>query len=121
MNYDTLFVNPNGRTSRAQYVPAMATVLAVTAFYAFVVTGRMAQFCLVVLLYPVCVLLARRLRDMGLPAWLPLIPAALLLAAYAIQLGYLSLGDAINGILPWVAFATGAAFLAWGSSGRSES
>jgi len=114
MNFDALFVNPNGRTSRAQFVPAMITVLSVIAFYAFVVTGRTSQFCMLVLLYPAFVLLARRLRDMGYSAWLLLAPLALLLVSFAIQLGYFSLGDAIDGALPWVALAVSAAFALWG-------
>jgi uncharacterized membrane protein YhaH (DUF805 family) len=120
MNFDTLFVNPNGRTPRAQFVPAMVTVLAVTAFYAFVVTGRMAQFCMVVLLYPAFVLLARRLRDMGRTVWLLLAPLALMLATYLIQLGYFSLGDAIDGMLPWVALLVSAAFVLWGSLSHGQ-
>jgi len=114
MNFDALFVNPNGRTSRAQFVPAMITVLSVIAFYAFVVTGRTSQFCMLVLLYPAFVLLAKRLRDMGQSAWLLLAPLALLLVSFAIQLGYFSLGDAIDGALPWVALAVSAAFALWG-------
>lgn len=114
MNFETLFVNPNGRTPRAQFVPAMITVLAVTAFYAFIVTGRTALFCMVVLLYPVFVLLARRLHDMGFSAWLLVAPLALMLASYAIQLGYFSLGNEIDGALPWGASAFSAAFVLWG-------
>ena len=114
MNFDALFVNPNGRTSRAQFVPALITVLAVIAFYSFVVTGRTSQFCILVLLYPAFVLLAKRLRDMGQSAWLLLAPLALMLATFGIQLGYFSLGDAIDGALPWVALAVSAAFALWG-------
>lgn len=120
MNFETLFVNPNGRTVRAHYVPAMITVLAVTAFYAFVVTGRTAQFCNLVLLYPTFVLLARRLQDMGYSAWLVLAPLVLMLATYAIQLGYISLGAAIDGALPWAAYAVTAAFLLWGCLDREQ-
>lgn len=120
MNYETLFVNPNGRTARAAFMPAMITVLAVTGFYAFVVTGRTAQFCMLVLLYPACVLLARRLRDMGYSAWFVLAPLALMLATYLIQLDYFSLGDAIDGTLPWFAYAVSAAFLLWGCLGRGQ-
>jgi len=121
MNYDTLFVNPNGRTSRALYVPALITVLAVTAFYEFVVTGRTAQFCMLVLLYPTFVLLARRLHDMGYTAWLVVCPLVLMLTTYAIQLGYFSLGDAIDGVLPWIALAVTALFMLWGCVSQSKS
>ena len=120
MNYETLFVNLNGRTSRAQFMPAMATVIAVMAFYAFVVSGRTAQFCMVVLLYPAFVLLARRLRDMGYTAWLVLAPLVLVLAAYAIQLGYFSMGDAIDAALPWAALVFSTALILWACLSRAK-
>ena len=120
MNYEALYVNPNGRTSRSQFVPAMITVLAVTAFYAFIVTGRTAQFCNLVLLYPTFILLTRRLQDMGHSAWLVLTPLVLMLATYAIQLGYFNLGDALDGVLPWAAYAVSAAFILWGCLGRGQ-
>ena len=52
MNFESLFVNPNGRTSRGQFVPALITLLAVVVFYQFLVTGRTAQWCLLVLVFP---------------------------------------------------------------------
>lgn len=119
-NYEALYVNPNGRTPRSLFIPAMITVLAVIAFYAFVVTGRTAQFCMLVLLYPTFVLLARRLQDMGYSAGLVLAPLVLMLVTYAIQLGYFSLGDAIDGALPWVAYAVTAAFLLWGCLNQGQ-
>jgi uncharacterized membrane protein YhaH (DUF805 family) len=114
MNYDALFVNPNGRTSRAQFVPALLTVLASIAFFAYLVTGRTAQFCMLVLLYPACVLLARRVRDMGYPAWLVLVPLGLMLASFGIQLGYVTLSGTLDAALPWVALAVSGAFALWG-------
>jgi hypothetical protein len=65
MVFDSLFGNPGGRTSRGEYAAALATLLAVAAFYAFVVTGRTAQWCMLVLLFPAVILHVRRLRDMG--------------------------------------------------------
>ncbi|MDT8397875.1 MAG: DUF805 domain-containing protein [Pseudomonadales bacterium] len=114
MSYDALFVNPTGRTSRAQFVPALITLLAVLAFYAFLVTGRTGQFCLLVLMYPAFVLLARRVRDMGYSAWLVLVPLVLMLATFAIQLGYLDLSDTLDGALLWIALTVSAAFALWG-------
>lgn len=120
MNYDALFVNPNGRTSRAQYVPALVTVLAAIAFFGYLVTGRTAQFCMLVLLYPAFVLLSRRLQDMGYSTWLVLLPLVPMLASFAIQLGYLGLGDTIDVALQWVALVVAGAFALWGclSQGR---
>jgi uncharacterized membrane protein YhaH (DUF805 family) len=114
MNFETLFVNPNGRTARAAFVPALLTVLAAIAFFAFVVPGRTSQFCMLMLLYPASVLLARRLRDMGYSAWLLLAPLVLMLVTFGTQLGYVSLGAAIDGTLPWIALAVAGAFLFWG-------
>lgn len=114
MNYEALFVNPNGRTSRAQYVPAMITVLAAIAFFAYLVTGRTAQFCMLVLLYPAFVLLGRRLKDKGYPLWLLLVPLVPMLASFAIQLGYLSLGKTVDSILPMTALVISALFVLWG-------
>jgi uncharacterized membrane protein YhaH (DUF805 family) len=113
MNFETLFVNPNGRTVRTEYVPALLTVLATIAFFTFVVPGRTSQFCMLVLLYPVTVLLARRLRDMGYSVWLLLVPLALMLVAFGIWLGYVSLGEAVDDALPSVALAVSAVFLLW--------
>lgn len=114
MNYDALFINPIGRTSRGEYVPALLTVLAALAFFAYLVTGRTAQFCMLVLLYPAFVLLARRLRDMGHSAWLVLVPLVPLLLSFAVQLGYLSLGSALAVPLWWAALALSAAYALWG-------
>lgn len=114
MNYEALFVNPNGRTARSDYVPALLTVVAAIAFFAFMVTGRTAHFCMLVLMYPAFVLLARRVHDMGSSAWLVLVPLALTLAAFAIQLGYISVGSTLDAVLPWVALVVSIAFGLWG-------
>jgi uncharacterized membrane protein YhaH (DUF805 family) len=114
MNYDALFVNPNGRTSRTEFVPALVTLLAVIAFYAFVIPSRTSQFCMLVLMYPAFVLLARRVSDMGKSAWLVLVALLPTLVAFAVKLHYFGLGDPIDGALPWVALAVSAAFALWG-------
>jgi uncharacterized membrane protein YhaH (DUF805 family) len=114
MNYDALMVNPTGRTPRAEFVPALLTVLAAIAFFEYLVTGRTAQFCILVLLYPLLVLLARRLQDLGYSAWLVLAPLALLLTSFGIQLGYFSVSTALDGALPWAALTVTAGFLLWG-------
>ena len=111
MNFESLFVNPNGRTSRGQFVAALITLLAVVAFYAFLVTGRTAQFCLLVLVFPAVILHARRLHDMGHAAWLLLAPAILMIAAFAIWL---------DSAVPLVALAVSAGFALWGCIGRGQ-
>ena len=120
MNFESLFVNPNGRTSRGQFVPALITLLAVVVFYAFLVTGRTAQFCLLVLVFPAVILHARRLHDMGYTAWLLIAPAALMIAAFAIWLGYISLSAQLDTVLPRVSLAVSAVFALWGCVGRGR-
>lgn len=120
MNYDTLYTNPNGSTPRAQYIPAMLTLLAVIAFYAFIVTGRTAQFAMLALLYPAFILLARRLRKIGYPVWLLFAPLVLMVATFVNQLGYVSLDDALGSALKWLAYAAFAAFILWGCVRQSK-
>ena len=120
MNFESLFVNPSGRTSRGQFVPALITVLAVVAFYAFLVTGRTAQWCLVVVLFPALILHARRLHDMGHTAWLLLAPGVLMVAAFAVWLQIVSLGAAFDAAVPLIALAVSAGFALWGCNGRGQ-
>ena len=112
-SYDSLFVAGGGRTSREAFVPALVVAVAASAFFGYFVTGRTAHFCMLVLVYPTFVLLARRLHDMGRPIWLLLPPLALSLLAFATTLDYLSLGGA-DALLPWLALATSAALALWG-------
>jgi uncharacterized membrane protein YhaH (DUF805 family) len=120
MSFDFLFVNPNGRTSRGQFVPALITLLAVVAFYAFLVTGRNATWCLVALLFPAFILHARRLHDMGHTAWLLLAPVVLMVAAFAIWLGIVSFGAQLDAAVPLIALAVSAGFALWGCIGSGQ-
>jgi uncharacterized membrane protein YhaH (DUF805 family)/uncharacterized membrane protein YphA (DoxX/SURF4 family) len=119
-SYDALFVDPKGRTSRSHFLPALVVVLAAIAFYAFIVTGRTAEFCMLVLLYPLFTILTRRLRDMGQSPWLALVPVVLMLMAFAVKLGYLSMGGAIDSALTWIALAVTAAYLVWGCASADK-
>ncbi len=120
MNFESLFVNPKGRTSRGQFVPALITLLAVVAFYEFLVTGRTAQWCMLVLVFPGVILHARRLHDMGHSAWLLLAPAILMLAAFAIWLQIVSLGAQLDSAVPLIALAVSAGFALWGCIGNGQ-
>ncbi len=120
MSFDSLFVSLDGRTSRGQFVPALITLLAVMAFYAFLVTGRNAEWILVALLYPAIVLHARRLHDMGHTAWLLLVPGVLTVPAFAIWLGIVSLGAPLDTAVPVAALAVSAGFALWGCIGRGQ-
>jgi uncharacterized membrane protein YhaH (DUF805 family) len=118
MSFDTLFVNPAGRTARGPFVGALIVLLAAVAFYAFLVTGRTAQFCMVVLILPGVVLHARRLHDMGLTAWLLIAPGALLLAT-----AWLHLYDAESQLVTpvsAVALVVTAGFALWGVLGKGQ-
>ncbi|MGA0934371.1 MAG: hypothetical protein ACO3R5_04460 [Pseudohongiellaceae bacterium] len=114
-NYDALMVNWLGTTSRTVYCPAMATIIAVYAFYFWVGVNGTVQFSILVLLFPLLVLLARRLRDMGRPPALGFAPLLLLLAAFAVQYDYVSLGG-IDTAVVWLALLVTAVLIGWGAA-----
>jgi uncharacterized membrane protein YhaH (DUF805 family) len=119
MNYQSLFANPAGRTSRGRFVGALIVLLLVAAFYYFLVkAGRNGEWVLFTLLYPAFVLHARRLHDMGRTAWLLIIPGALFAAA--IWLLMIS-GDArLGGPVTLSALAVSAAAALWGLIGKGQ-
>ena len=119
MNFDTLFVNAGGRTGRGQFIGALITLLAVFAFYYFLVPGRNSQWVQLVLLYPGTVLLARRLHDMGQTAWLLVVPAALILVNAWLYL--FNPGASSKGIVTAAAVVVAAAFIVWGLVGKGQS
>jgi uncharacterized membrane protein YhaH (DUF805 family) len=120
MNFESLFVNPNGRTSRGHFVPALITLLAVVAFYAILVKGVTGQWCLVVVLFPGVILHARRLHDMGHTAWLLLAPAIVMVVAFAIWLHIVSVGAQLDAAVPPIALAVSAGFALWGCIGKGQ-
>jgi uncharacterized membrane protein YhaH (DUF805 family) len=120
MNFESVFVNPKGRTPRAQFVPALITLVAVVVFYTYLVTGRNATWCVFFLIYPGAVLHARRLHDMGHAAWLVLVPAVLMIVAFAIWLKLFSLGAQLDAAVPLVALVVSAAFAVWGCIGKGQ-
>ncbi len=119
MTFESVFVNPNGRTSRSQFVAALIVLLAVVAFYAFLVTGRTAQWCLLVLVFPGLILHARRLHDLGHTAWLLLVPAVLVLAAFSVWLGIVNT-PTLRPLLPLTALAVAAGFALWGGFAEGQ-
>jgi len=121
MNYESLFVSLGGRTSRGQFVPALIVLLAVVVFYAFLVTGRTATWCLFVLVFPAFILLARRLHDMGHSAWLLFAPTLLMILAFAVWLRLISVSAQLATVIPVVALAIAAAFALWGCIGKGKS
>jgi putative oxidoreductase len=120
LNFETLFVNPNGRTPRGEFVPALLTLVAVIAFYVLLVGGRTGQWSLLVLVFPAFILHARRLHDMGYSAWLLLVPTALMVVAFAIWLKIVNFGAQLESILPAAALAVAAGFALWGCMAKSR-
>ena len=118
MNFDTLFVNPAGRTARNQFIGALVTLLAAFAFYYFLVPGRNSQWVQLVLLFPAIVLHARRLHDMGRAAWPLLVPAALILATAWLYL--FVPGSEAKGIVRAAALIVSAGFVVWGLIGKGQ-
>ncbi len=120
-SFDSLFTSVGGRASRGQFVPALITLVAAMAFYAYLVTGRSGQWSLWVLMIPAIILHARRLHDMGHSAWLLWIPGVLAVVAFALWLGLLNLGAPLNGFVPPAALAVSAVFALWGCIGKGQS
>jgi uncharacterized membrane protein YhaH (DUF805 family) len=118
MNYDALFVYLGGRTPRNQFVGALITLLAVFAFYHFLVPGRNSQWCQLTLIFPAVVLLARRLHDMGLTAWPVVLPAGLIIATAWLYL--FVPGSEVKGMVSLATVIVCAAFAVWGLVGKSQ-
>jgi uncharacterized membrane protein YhaH (DUF805 family) len=119
-SYDFLFVNPNGRTPPGPFAAALITLLIVVAFYAFLVKGLTAHWCLLMLLFPALVLHARRLHDMGYTAWLLLVPAVLTIAAFGIWFHIVSFGAPLDAVLPIAASVVFVAFALWCCIGSGQ-
>ncbi len=117
-SYETFFADPNGRTSRAGFIGALLPLLAAAALYFFLVKNRNGEWVLVTLLFPAAVLQARRLHDMGLTAWLLLIPGVLDAAAI-----WLHMAGRLPEFQPaanWAAFVVSAGFVMWGLAGKGQ-
>jgi len=118
MNYDNLFVFPNGRTARNEYIPALVVLALAFAFYFFIVAGRNSQWCQLTLLFPALMLHARRLHDMGKTAWLLILPGGLLAATSFIHLYWPD--TPAKTPVAIAALVVAAAFVLWGLVGKSK-
>ena len=119
-SFDFLFVNPSGRTPRGRFTAALVTLLIAAAFYAYLVKGATAHWAMLMLVFPGVVLLARRLHDMGRSAWPVLVPAVLVVVAFANWLHLVSFAAPFNAALAPVAIAACAAFALWGLIGNGQ-
>ena len=119
-SWNQTFAWAKGRTARMDYVKALIPLILAAAFYYFLShTGRNGQWVLATLLYPAFVLVAGRLHDMGVTAWVLAAPA--LLDAIALWLHFFPSGNgslSANITLGTIAFAVSVAFLLWGLIGK---
>jgi uncharacterized membrane protein YhaH (DUF805 family) len=119
MNYEALFVDPRGRTARGAYAGALTALLAALLFYYMLVFGPSGRIGMLVMLYPALVLHARRLRDMGRPVWLLVVPVALLIAAFWLRSAG-SGADATFLSVRLAALAVSSAFAVWCLVGKAR-
>jgi uncharacterized membrane protein YhaH (DUF805 family) len=119
-SFNFLFVNPNGRTARGEFAAAVVTLVAVVAFYAFLVKGTTAHWCVLMLVFPGVILHARRLHDMGHSAWPLVVPAVLAVVACAVWLRLVNFGAPLNAAVPVAAITVCAGFALWGCIGSGQ-
>ncbi len=112
--YDFLFVNPSGRASRSEFVPAAITVLVVVLFYAYLVTGLTAMWCLVGRDVSRHCAPYQTVAGYGQNAWLVLVPAGLMVVAFAIWLKGFSFGAQLDSVVPLIALVVSAGFASVG-------
>jgi uncharacterized membrane protein YhaH (DUF805 family) len=118
MNYEDVFVNAGGRTSRVHFIAGLVVLLIVVALYAQFIKGRSGQWSLLVLLYPAVVLHARRLHDMGKTALLLLVPGVLIAASIVLRM--VSLGSQIEVAATCAALVLSAAVSLWCLVGKGQ-
>ncbi|HEY4342159.1 MAG TPA: DUF805 domain-containing protein [Steroidobacteraceae bacterium] len=120
MNWNTLFVNSKGRTSREHFIAAVIPLAIVVWYYTRSGPDQYALWAVLVLLFPAVVVHARRLHDMGHSGWLMLVPAALTIAAMAIWDHGLDLGARLNYAVPLAALIVFLVFALWGCIGKGS-
>lgn len=120
-SWNTLFVQPNGRTSRGHFLAALLPLALGILWYAYKGPAiDYAPWGVLVLLYPAVVLHVRRLHDMGRTGWLVLAPAALTLLAMGIWTHRISLGTQLDAAVPLVALLVFIGFVIWGGVARGQ-
>ncbi len=112
-SYDELFTSYLGSTSRQLYSPAIITALAAMGFFGYFVAGRTADFCMLVIVYPLYTVLTRRVRDMGQSPWLLFAPLMLVVLAFDVKLDYFSMGELLDGMIDWLAIVATLTFVIW--------
>jgi uncharacterized membrane protein YhaH (DUF805 family)/uncharacterized membrane protein YphA (DoxX/SURF4 family) len=120
-SWNTLFVHPNGRTSRGHFLAALIPLALVVLWYTYRGPAiYYASWGVLVLLYPAVVLHVRRLHDMGRTGWLMLVPAVLTVVAMGIWAHRISLGTQLDVAVPLAALVVFIGFAVWGCVGRGQ-
>jgi uncharacterized membrane protein YhaH (DUF805 family)/uncharacterized membrane protein YphA (DoxX/SURF4 family) len=121
-SYNTLFVQPGGRTSRGHFIAALLPLALAVLWYAN--KGPAVNYAcwgVLCLLYPAVVLHVRRLHDLGRTGWLMLVPTVLTVLAMGIWAGRVSLGAQLDAAVPVAALLVFVAFALWGSIAKGQS
>jgi uncharacterized membrane protein YhaH (DUF805 family) len=119
MTYEQLYTYPAGCTSRADFRGALAVLLAATVFYVLLANpGLNKDWVLATLMLPALALHARRLHDMGQPAWLLLAPA--IADGVAMALYMMKVKSDLQIGLTFFAVALTVGFMAWGALGKGQ-
>jgi uncharacterized membrane protein YhaH (DUF805 family)/uncharacterized membrane protein YphA (DoxX/SURF4 family) len=119
--WNTLFVQPNGRTSRGHFLAALVPLALAILWYAYKGPAiDYASWGVLVLLYPAVVLHVRRLHDMGRTGWLMLFPAVLAAVAMGIWAHRISVGAQLDVAVPLVALVVFVGFSLWGCIARGQ-
>jgi uncharacterized membrane protein YhaH (DUF805 family)/uncharacterized membrane protein YphA (DoxX/SURF4 family) len=119
--WNTLFVQPSGRTSRGHFLAALLPLALAVLWYAY--KGPAVDYApwgVLVLLYPAVVLHVRRLHDMGRTGWLMLVPALLSIFAMLIWAHRISLGAQLDAAVPLIALVVLIGFALWGGIARGQ-
>jgi uncharacterized membrane protein YhaH (DUF805 family)/uncharacterized membrane protein YphA (DoxX/SURF4 family) len=120
-SWNTLFVVPRGRTSRAHFLAALIPLALVVVWYTYKGPAiYYGSWAVLVLLYPAVVLHVRRLHDMGRTGWLMLVPAALTVVAMGIWAHRVSFGAQLDVALPLAALVVFIGFTLWGTLERGQ-
>ena len=119
-SWNTLFVHPNGRTSRGHFLGALLPLAVIVLSYTYSGPDLYAPWAVLVLLYPAVVLHVRRLHDMGRTGWLVLVPAALTVVAMGIWAERISLGTQLDVLVPLAALVVFLGFALWGCIARGQ-
>src|SRR6187399_1229759 len=119
--WNTLFVQPGGRTSRGHFLAALLPLALAVLWYVYKGPAiDYASWGVLVLLYPAVVLHVRRLHDMGRTGWLMLVPAALTVVAMGIWAERISLGTQLDVMVPLAALVAFLGFALWGCIARGQ-